>query len=203
MCYNFETSISTFIFALISSIYLWNRNKTDDRWFCMFGLTFSSMQLIEALLHRDLKNRNLNTILSLAGFIIVFLEPLANNAGGIFYGNDKSFFIKSTLMYLIYMLYIYTFKYPETKDFQTTKEPNLDNLQWNWLNKLNTLDWIVYLFFISMPCLFYKNEYKSMFCFFTGLAAYLYACFYAGFKQPGSLWCLLVNVIYIGVILLN
>ena len=200
MCYNFETSISTFIFALISSIYLWNRNKTDDRWICIFGLTFSSMQLIEALLHKNLKNRNLNTILSLVGFIVIFLEPLANNASGILYSNDKSFFINSTLIYLIYMLYIFTFKYPETKDLQTTKE---HNLQWNWLNKLNNYDWIVYLFFLSIPCLFYKHEYKSMFCFFTGLAAFLYAYFYSGFRQTGSLWCLLVNIIYVGVILLN
>jgi len=200
MCYNFETSISTFIFALVSSIYLWNRNKSDDRWISIFGMTFSSMQLVEALLHKNLSNRNINRLLYIAGFTIIFLQPLANNLGGVLYSNNKSFFIQTTILYLLFALYIFIFKFPNEDEQQTTQKYNL---QWNWLRKINYYDWGIFLFFLGIPCLLYNDSKKSIFCFLIGAFAFLYAYFYAGFRQTGSLWCILVNLMYIGVILLN
>lgn len=198
MCINFRTSINTYIFSLLSSIYLWNRNNPSDRWFTMFGLTFSSMQLIDALFHKYLDNKNINRILSIIGFFIIFLEPLSNNVGGILYGN-KNIFIYSTLLYLLYLFYIIIFKYPDEKDLNTTKEYNL---QWNFLRKINNYDWLVFLFFLGMPSLFYSTP-KNYICFIGGLFAFLYAYFVSGIRQTGSLWCMLVNLLYIGVILAN
>lgn len=198
MCIDFKTSISTYIFSLLSSIYLWNRNHPSDRWFTIFGLTFSSMQLVEALLHKNLDNKNINRQLSIIAFLVIFLEPLANNIGGIIY-NDKSFFIKTTLAYVLYMIYIFAFKFPDNKDLNTTKDCNL---QWNWLSKITNADWLVYLFFISLPSLYY-SEPKNYIVFIGGWLAYLYAYYVSGFRQTGALWCTLVNLLYVGVILVN
>lgn len=198
MCIDFTTSISTYIFSLISSIYLWNRNHPSDRWFTIFGLTFSSIQLVEALLHKNLNNKNINKQLSLILFLILFLEPLANNVGGILYGN-KSFFYKTTLAYIFYMVYIFTFKFPDDKDLHTSKDCNL---QWNWLRKVSNIDWFIFLFFLGIPSFFYA-EPKNHIVFFGGALACTYAEFISGFRQSGTLWCTLANLLYIGVILAN
>ena len=198
MCIDFETSISTYIFSILSSIYLWNRNHPSDRWFTIFGLTFSSMQLVEALLHKNLDNKDINRKLSLIAFLVIFLEPLANNVGGIIY-NDKSFFIKTTLAYIIYMVYIFAFKFPDNKDLNTTKDCNL---QWHWLRKITTTDWLIFLFFLGMPSLYYSYP-KNYIVSIGGTLAFLYANYVSGFMQSGALWCTLVNLLYIGVIMVN
>ena len=199
MCYNFSTSIITYAYAIICSIYLWLRNEPSDRWFCIFGVTFTTIQLIEAVLHLYLDNVKINKLFSLLGFIVIFLEPLSNNIGGILYSEHKNLFIISTILYSLFFIYIMMYKRPDDEHMITTKECNLI---WNWNHKITNPDFGVWLVFFTLPVLFWSYP-KNVVGFIIGAVSLLYPYFLKDPRNTGSLWCSLANASFIGMVLLK
>jgi hypothetical protein len=199
MCYNFSTSIITYVYAIVCSIYLWFRNESSDRWFCIFGITFTTIQLIEAFIHLYIDNVKINKILSLLGFIVIFLEPLSNNIGGILYSEHKNLFIVSTILYSIFFIYIMMYKFPDDDHMITTKECNLI---WHWDHKVKYLEYGIWLVFFTLPILFWSYP-KNLVGFIIGLVSLLYPLFLKDRRNTGSLWCSLANASFICMVLLK
>ncbi len=75
MCWNADVSIKTWYFALFGFI-IGFIGKQVHISVLLFGLLFSSMQLVEYYLWNNLNNKDKNTFYSKLGYLVIALEPL-------------------------------------------------------------------------------------------------------------------------------
>jgi len=76
MCISGEVSISAFVFCSITCVYLYKRNRPNDRWIAiMFGY-LGIMQLLEYFMWIDQECSGLNQIATDLGFIHNILQPV-------------------------------------------------------------------------------------------------------------------------------
>lgn len=182
MCYSFEASITTYLFgmsvALLYTIY------NGYHKFLILPIVFTQIQLIEAIIW---KFPWLNFWASVAGLLIIMLEPIAS-----MYSYDA---MKLLIPYLILVPYIYyySFKY---QNFSTVIEPKSGNLLWNWLD-MRGLRGPLFAFFLLAPVLF-KGRYLG---FIFGAGTLLYS--YYNYNQYGTVstnWCFWANIIWLYIL---
>lgn len=77
MCWSFQASLITWIFALIITIYLFHRKYKNDVVFACLLLVYSSMQLWEAMLWYDQKCGNMNSTGTKLAYLALYSHVLA------------------------------------------------------------------------------------------------------------------------------
>lgn len=109
MCWNKQVSIVTFILAIIGSIYLYKRNRPNDRWIAIFAATIAMIQLAEFFMWSDLACGSINKYASMFALLILALEPLMNMIGGIYFSNNNNKTILKWMLvaYLIFIGFTY------------------------------------------------------------------------------------------------
>ena len=135
MCWNSDISINTFIFAFMALLFIYVTNtftkyKTpmfDNPLMYLFFLAVASMQLIEFFLWRNLKNNEMNKLLSriAAGLVIgqqVILMLMVPNKH-IKYG-----------MLLLYLLFLIVFSNRGVDSRFYTSIGKNGHLNWEWIN---------------------------------------------------------------------
>ena len=208
MCFNEESSLSTFLGVLCCSIFLYKRNYKYDQTIAIIFFTVSLMQLAEFFMWKDLKCGKMNHYASKFAFIILCLEPVM-----ITYTIYKFNVSKIQKQYLkqIFHFYLLFFGYFIVKslfyDKQLCSLPSKqkkhliwdhDNLFATFPKYLIYLFWIFYymsgLLFLSFENIKVGILYLSLMCVSIGISKY----FTRNNKNSStwkSIWCIIINII--------
>lgn len=101
MCYSFKASITAWIIALVSCLYMLSYPEIYGTWIPLFILTFSQIQILEAIIWSN-GNKNTETTRLLMFFLL--LQPLVNSFLGYRNTNNK-FLLYSSFFYGAIIIY--------------------------------------------------------------------------------------------------
>lgn len=192
MCWNQYVSINTFFFGvfvlgLIAFNNVYSTYKIDEfknLYTYFFFLSFISMQLIETLLWRNLKNRVWNQSISIAGALLLLIQPIASLM------LIKNIARRNCMVFVYSILAVIYFMYKLiTHDFYTSVS-KCGHLKWNW-GEENLLTTAFYLFFMFYSL--WMNKYYTAIFFGLLLFVISYYSYYTD-GSAGSLWCWSVNI---------
>lgn len=189
MCYNKEVSTISWFGALLASLYLIYRGNPGDIWVGAFTLTFTQMQVLEALIWAsDRKEQFFNKLVPPA----LWAQPLIASAFLYQTGFQNDIVLAAIIAYsVIFILSIYD-KTPINVDIG----PN-NHLIWKRENGLSILGGtceasnavlnIAYFLGLFIPILF-TNTPAKMPLFAFGAGSYLYTRKVYP-EEANSLWC--------------
>ena len=202
MCINKEVSLTTFISSSIVAIYLWIRNYKYDKWFSLFLITFSSIQLWEFFLWMLQEKNQLgsNKDFILSRIIIpltLILEPIVAYLGKIWYeskykgilgGLGKE--LRTSYYPYVLLIYVIIFVWRNlVKKFDRTTVSEKGSLQWNneyQTNYMGIINGFIFAFFLSFPFIG-TIIYLPIFLFLSLVIALLVS------DNFGSYWCFISN----------
>lgn len=191
MCYSFKSSITAWLFSLISCIYMLSSSNYNN-WIPLFILTFTQIQIMEAVIWTSMgKNNEVNSQATKLILFLLFLQPLLNSYIG--YKNTNN----DILLYLcIFYILIIIYYYFSTKNdkFLSTVGPN-HHLVWNRSNNDgktkqffgNGIFALIYLVGMFLPFLFYKGKMGIITIIFGLVTFILTAINYK--DEFSSMWC--------------
>ena len=185
-------SINTFVFGIFCLVLIaynntYSKYKTTffkNRYVYLFMLSFLFMQLFEFILWRNLNHENINRVVSLLGFILVGLQPIAS----LFLLDNIP--LRNTLlgMYSIPAIMFMMYKIGTT-NIHTVLSPS-HHLKWNW-----ELGWITGPYFLFF--LFFSLVYNQHYTFLIYLLLYIIFMYFFGKDGSyNSIWCLSINSIF-------
>ena len=195
MCWNQYVSINKFIFGVIGLLFSAFNNKYSNykldffknSYAYIFMMSVIFMQFIEFILWRNINNKIINKVASVAGFLLLTIQPitsliLLNNIN-----LRNILLIYYSIPACIFALYNIL-----TANIHTIVSPS-GHLSWNWTsykdNIIEKLIVIFYLFFLFFS-LIYNKYYSSLFF----LAVFIIIIYYLGKDgSAGSIWCLSIN----------
>jgi hypothetical protein len=189
MCHNKEVSTISWFGALLASLYLFFRGNPGDNWIGSFTLTFTQMQVIEALIWAtDRKDAFFNKLIPPA----LWAQPLIGSAFMYHSGVQNDYVLSAIVAYtVIFILSIYD-KTPIKVDIG----PN-GHLQWKRENDIGILGGtcessnnilnVFYFLGLFIPFLFIKTSAKLP-LFAYGIGTYLYTIKVYPYES-NSLWC--------------
>ena len=195
MCWNEYVSINTFVFGIFSLLLIAFNNKYsnykvsffNNSYAYLFMLSFITMQLFEFILWRNLDNTILNNIVSILGFLLLSIQPIAS----LLLLNNIPL---RNILLLAYSIPAFTFATYNilTTNIHTILSPS-GHLAWKWTGYKNGLLKLLvipfYLFFLFFSLL-YNKYYNSLLI----LLLYVIFIYYFGKDgSSGSIWCLSVN----------
>ena len=209
MCINDRVSISAFLFCSLICLFLYKRNKQNDRWIAiMFGY-LGTMQFLEYLMWIDQECNGLNQFATDLGFVHNILQPLISLLVAYFFINKIPIWqYLITMLYLIYSLpKIWLSKKPE----QCSKPCSKDEigLSWEYTNTMNSvIVWLIFLLALGSPFLLMK---KNGFMYFslliiTYIISYFISvnrCKNSVVPSTGSWWCLMATIIPFMALFIN
>lgn len=213
MCWNADISINTFLFGCLSLLFIYFTNTYtkyksqgfDNPFMYLIIISFVIMQLIEYVLWRNLKNKEINTKLSMIGFGILMIQPITLMLYDTYNTGNIVRFIQLISVYSIgwisFLLYKYLY---HPISFITTVGKN-GHLAWNWLN-FNIYELIVYII-LYFSYIFYSFVYLSTNiniiykCLFF-ITVFISRILYFKTSEFGSIWCWVINS-YILLLVIN
>jgi hypothetical protein len=193
MCWNAEISLSTFIFGIAAIAISYINGISDWKW-SIFYLSIISMQLLEYFIWT---RKDWNRILSILGFCIIILQPIA---AGLLIANSTY----QKIYYILYLLFICIciFRifqlYPI--HFSTTVGHN-GHLKWKWLD-ISIVTVIIWTLFLLAAI--YLSNSKSLFrellvLFIIALVS-ISLYYYKKHGTWGSVYCSFVNIQFIFIL---
>ena len=172
MCYNFKASITAWIIALISCLYMLSYPEIYGTWIPLFILTFSQIQILEAIIWSN-GNKNTETTRILMFFLL--LQPLINSFLGYRNTNNK-FLLYSSFFYGA--IIIYHLITSRNDEFITLKG-STGNLIWNRFRNGkqvhlfgNEFIGMAYLVGLCFPFFFMEGNIKYV-PLFTGIITFI------------------------------
>lgn len=184
MCYNKESSFTSFFMSWVIGIYIWNRNIKFDRWNSMFLLTFSSIQIMDTILwleyEKSKENFNTNVNLIVTKYfipLIISLEPTIQFIGSVYYNNGTytktlNDLLNNKIFYL-YASYTILFLLYVSNKFKYTVLSKNKNLRWDGRKQdilRNKLHGMVLLFLLIYPYFGYDSNTLNLLIIFTSLS---------------------------------
>lgn len=199
MCWNQYVSLNTFTFSTIVLILIAYNNKytpykiseLNNVFVYIFFMSFITMQLIEFFLWRNLKNTDINQKLSIAGALLLMVQPIASLL------MLKDDFTRKAMLtaYTIPAFAYFIYKVNTQSNFNTTVTPT-GHLRWNWLNQdKNKLLGLIWFFFLYFSIFVEKQYYTAGIITLALLAVSYYS--YRKEGSYGSLWCWSINSLMI------
>jgi len=208
MCYNKETSITTYVIGSIASLYLiYKKDEMEYKIIGGFFLYVIQMQMIEYLLwnHRvkcDKYNINISTI----GSILNHLQPivlflLIKNLNPIIYEKNKRFIDLLLGVYIVNLLLYSVNIYP----MECTTLDNSNHLYWKWNHKKNGL--LFYIIFIVIQTLLtylgFTYPFNIIFVIIL-LGSFLISKYiYGDTKAVGAIWCWYAALVPVFIMIFN
>jgi hypothetical protein len=208
MCYNKETSITTYVIGSIASLYLiYKKDEMEYKIIGGFFLYVIQMQMIEYLLwnHRvkcDKYNINISTI----GSILNHLQPivlflLIKNLNPIIYEKNKRFIDLLLGVYIVNLLLYSLNIYP----MECTTLDNSNHLYWKWNHKKNGL--LFYIIFIVVQTLLsylgFIYPFNIVFVIIL-LGSFLISKYiYGDTKAVGAIWCWYAALVPVFIMIFN
>jgi len=208
MCYNKETSITTYVIGSIASLYLiYKKDEMEYKIIGGFFLYVIQMQMIEYLLwvHKvkcDSYNINISTI----GSILNHLQPivlflLIKNLNPIIYEKNKRFIDLLLGVYIVNLLLYSVNIYP----MECTTLDNSNHLYWKWNHKKNGL--LFYIIFIVIQTLLtylgFTYPFNIIFVIIL-LGSFLISKYiYGDTKAVGAIWCWYAALVPVFIMIFN
>lgn len=206
MCYSYESSIYAWAISAIIAIYIWIRNNKYDRWNSAFILTFSIVQLFEAILWKNRASRATsnatrdaantyeidNTTAKLIS-VAIFAQPLVQTLGA-YLSMEQSSPVRPYLLCAIFIfaaMVVWAIHRATTEDFLVTVGPN-GHLIWKPQHGTligNELFFKLYLFgmFFGLAATFPSSQLLLL---VVGGATFVWARLqYNNTEEFGSFWC--------------
>ena len=198
MCISAEVSISGFIVCSVTCLYLYKRNKLNDRWIAITFGYIGIVQLLEYLMWIDQECSGLNQIATDLSFYFVILQPIVSLLVAYYMIKKIPWWILLILMfYIIYSVPLFYLGKQNNQCSKPCKGSDI-GLSWEWANKDGYLGDIGILLAISIPFLSMKKNGLIYFSFIVGtyIISYFIAkdrCKYSPIisSTSGSLWCLM------------
>jgi hypothetical protein len=180
MCWNQKVSMNTFLFSMFAaSLALKNGVVTTPDG--LFYIFFSSMQLVEYFLWKNLDNKKGNEFWSKVGLLFIALQPVVS----MWAIKDHSKRNIGLGLYLVGLTIVLTVVKPlGTIDFSSHRAPN-GHLAWNW-NTFPTAVVALYVMF-QLSSSFMNKDYM-----WFGITMVITALIYRTYIQSGtwgSMWC--------------
>ncbi|AVL94593.1 hypothetical protein ma207 [Moumouvirus australiensis] len=203
MCWSKEISFITFVFAMVGVIYLYKRNKPNDRWIALFAGTIAMIQFAEYFMWSDQTCGKINKYASILALFILVMEPLMNMVGGLLFSDTSN---KQILKYLLiaYIIFIFIILLNQshksinwcgtslcgdigdrTNGFTINKSCNL---KWLFLDGFDGMTGLIWSLFLILPFLAMKPTYLGIIFAVFGVGTFYMANITNNAAQ-GSLWC--------------
>jgi len=187
MCHSFGASIGAWILAFILSIFMLINSNVYGNWIPLFILTFSQIQILEAIIW---SNGDQNSMATRLIVYFLLLQPLVNSLLG--YVNTKQkILLYSTFVYLFLLGYHHITS--KNDQFDSTIGPS-GSLVWNRYHdgkKVNFFNSdiisVVYLIGLFLPFLFMVGNEKYI-PIIVGLVTFIWNLKYNP-QEFGSKWC--------------
>ncbi|ANB50378.1 hypothetical protein [Powai lake megavirus] len=208
MCWSKEISLTTFIVAMIGVIYLYQRNKPNDRWIALFAGTIAMIQLAEYFMWSDPLCGKINRYASMFALFVLVMEPFMNMIGGI-YLSDTPYKNILKCMLLLYIIFIGCAIYSNVNNninwcgTSTCENAGTNNngfivskscnLQWFFMESFDAKTAIIWTIFLLIPLLTITPTYQAIIFLILGIGTYYMATF-ANNAAQGSLWCWLAII---------
>lgn len=213
MCWSKEVSIGTFGASLAGVIYLYKRNRKNDRWIALFALTISVIQLSEFFMWDNLPINgicnNINKFASILAIIVLALEPFTNIIGGLITSkSNKKLLYIMLILYVIFILFVY-FTQIKGKNINwcgdmddTCGIGNACHLKWNFTKTINGQSAIIWVIFLLAPFLAMIPLQTGLIYIAFGILALVLSKLMSNNKVFGSLWCwLAIGIIFIQIMI--
>lgn len=196
-------------FCSITCIYLYRRNKPNDRWIAIIFGYLGSMQLLEYLMWVDQGCSGLNQISTDLGFIHNILQPIVSLLVAYLMINKLPKWVYVPI--LIYIIYSLPKIWVSKKKNQCSKPCSGENigLSWEYTNTEQlTLVRLIFTIALCAPFLTMKKNGTI----YAGLIMGIYIvaffisrnrCKGAIIPSNGSWWCLMVTLIPFSEIFIN
>ena len=207
MCFSAEASIISYIIGTISSLYLLINGDKYDKQIGLFCLVFVQMQLLEFFMWIDQSCQNTNYYASILVNLILLLQPLSIIIGAILF---KTTSIPSILLILCLILNLIItiltiYQISNNKKNLCSKHINNGYLEWDNINKITNLEYILYFLFMFIIWPFMKNK-KGLIVFIFGIISLLFGMnngLKFNFAQWESKWCFFSVSLPVIIILYN
>lgn len=206
MCFSFESSIKSWIYALLACILLLLISSCNQLavWISVFTLTFTQIQIIEAMIWRDINNGKNSDLVKYIP-VLLWFQPLIQCLFGFSY--SKNYLLLG--LSFVYMTIILKELYSKDTFSATISEDH--HIIWNRYNINNKpifilgdsdLYILIYLLGMFIPLLFIKNNITKYVLLGYGIGSILYTGYFYKQDEFNSLWCYnAVNYVTLGIIL--
>ena len=198
MCISAEVSMIAFLTCSISCIYLYKRNRTNDRWIAMVFGYFGIMQLLEYLMWMDQECSGLNQLATHYSLIHVVLQPVISLL--VAYLMIKKVPNWSYLLLLLYLVISLPKILAAKEENQCSKPCHGSDIGLTWDYTIvdhSYLVWILFAIALAAPFLLMKkNGYIYAFFLMITFAISHFIAYHRCNKPilinapSGSWWCL-------------
>lgn len=218
MCWSSNASIISFVIAVIGIIYLYKRNKPNDRWIALFGGVVALIQLAEYFMWNDPNCGWINNLASMFALLVVASEPFMNMIGGIYFSNspNKKILRCMLLAYIIFIVYIFFTSYHGKKIMwcgvnncsaisqenpdEGTDELNNCNLRWMFLQPTGRIG-ILWVLFLMLPFLTMTPRIQGYILFGIAIFSYVLSKLFSS-AVTASIWCwYALGIIYVKILM--
>jgi hypothetical protein len=200
MCWNADISLNTFLFGLLSLVFIYFTNTYskyklhlfDNPIMYLFFIAVISIQLVEYFIWKHLRSKQWNEWLSRIASWLILLQPLIAIT---IIPQDKIKYGMILLYIVICILYIIYRNTYHPFVFRTTVSKS-GHLSWDWMafSGYENIFILLYVAFYLPVLYFINNIWYSIFSiclFFVSLFTFLRD------GSFGSMWCWLFNSIFL------
>lgn len=189
MCWNAEVSLQSFLLGTVAIGIAYLKGLSIP--LTVFGLTVTSMQLVEYFAWSYYENPTVNFYASVAGAFLIGVQPIASMLA-----LPSSIRLSFIGAYLLFCL-VLTILNRQPVEY-TMKRAENGHLSWGFLQKdLPTLVYTLgYLFFMFVP-IYVTQNYGFLALVMGTLGLSLYT--YLESNTWGSMWCWIVNYLFVGI----
>lgn len=199
MCYNSESSISTYVYVTFISLILYLYGDKYDKHISLIFFTAVQIQLAEFFMWKDQKCGIVNKLATLAARLLLYSQPLSVFLGSYLFDTmniSNNIMINVSVIYVILCLYSYINYFSNNSKICSLSKNG--NLQWHFLNEknlksqniVNYLIVIIYFIIIIFSWLLFKNT--SLGIFFSIFLITIFLFYYIQYPksfQFATLWC--------------
>jgi len=198
MCWNKDVSLNTFMFSMVTLLFIYYNNKYTKYkikefttiWVYLLFVSFISMQIVEYFLWNYMGNNKLNKLFTYLAIFVILLQPFCS----IMLLKDDNTKKNMMLCYFLFILVLVYFYIVTKKNIKTSIADN-GHLKWDWLplssEIIFCIVWSLWFFFLFYPL--YKTNIKSMLICFSILCVSIYT--YLKHHTYHSMWCWMTNFI--------
>lgn len=192
MCWNFQVSMITWLIGLFTAVYLFRRGNKHDITFGLFILTFSSVQLCEALMWLDQDCGTLNKISGIMAYFILWSHVLAIGIGLYLEFHVIIPIITGIVLLLIAIILIIN------TSWGCNKKSENGHLKWAFNSDFYS---IVFVICVLFAIIYIKPVKKSVFICSIFIITYIVSYLYDK-KSINTLWCW-ISALFCGLLLLS
>jgi hypothetical protein len=202
MCYNKESSITSYIQVLCLALGVFMFGDKTDKYMAVVFATIIQMQLAEYFMWTDKECGDTNNYATYGAYIVLLLQPLAMLIGGYALGATsipRNYVVLGSIL-LISGFGYNLFNYANSNSKKCSKPNKNGNLVWDFTLApmdpiVECISKIVYFTGLFLPLFFIKDPIKRIFLAVAFIGSFLLHV--TSYEDWYSLWCYSVKHLFI------